>query len=245
MKEIIAKELLLLAKELVALKDEPMTALTDTERKKLEKNSKALGKIAKEFFDANKDTIVKLNELKKQEKELTDKLKLFYMGNDKIPKWRYNSGYLDAKNSLTEQASKVLEVGEMIELLADEGMKLSKRVSQAPSPALRLAILESLLNEDTQRKYKKNVEKYKKTITEITAPYSYLKSTITEYSPEAQAMAEERKVKLSSWDFLSKLQDKIISLFKNTKTKVLNKISQNNDNLDGMIGELSKCIGHL
>lgn len=248
----VAKELLAVAKDLEGA-SRPTTAADVT--KELEETAKACSKLAEEFKDTHASLIDEMNKADKKHKDLKSVLSGYYKD------WNKKSGYNAVKKSVLVQAQECLDTGEVLEDLADN-LILSKEKSQQASYQQKLNILLSMLNAAEMKKYEGLLKKYfNKNLTDLKVGLSNLDGTVKEWHKEAQAIAEERGIKLpkaskmaSAMDrakernagILDALMDALKSIIPTLVRKIqdwgkrfLRTINRNGEELDDITSELT------
>jgi hypothetical protein len=207
-KQKCAGDMLKLAKELVSFNPSA----------EMEKSVEALAKLAKEFKDGQVQLIQAVADA---EKELDEKKKLLtslYKG------WEVASGYRKARTELMAQANKCMTIGDSLSDLAGE-LTIGKRESEQESYKEKYNILVSTLNEAELNKYSRILNAFfNKQMTEVKAGMKELDGTVKEWHASAQAIAEERGVKLPKASITAGLLGDIVDALKSVIPDLIKRV---------------------
>lgn len=234
---LTASSMLKLAKELVSFNPSA----------EMEKSVEAVAKLAREFKAGQIQLIQTIAEMDKQ---LEDKRKLLA----KLYKdWEAQSGYRQARAELMEQANKCMAIGDTLTDLSGE-LTVGRRESEQESYKEKFNILVSTLNEAELNKYSRILNAFfRKQMTEVDAGMKELDGTVKQWHESAQAIAEERGVKLPKasitagfvGDIVDALKSVIPDLIQRVKTwgaKLFSRIAQNGDVLNVMETKLNRMV---
>lgn len=176
-----AQEIIKLAKELMLVADE---------KADLEKTAKSVAELAREFKQKNAALLAQIDAMEKELKAKREALAQIYKD------WAAKSGYKTLKASLLQQAQTCMSIGDTLEGLADD-VRVQRRLSEQESYKEKYNILVSTLNEAELAKFSAILDVFfNKQITELKAGLKELDGELKEWSEGAQAISEERGLKL-------------------------------------------------
>jgi len=237
-KRVAARRMLFLAKRLQGF---------DT-TKEFEESVKAVGALATQFKDVHANLIKEITELEKTLKEKQEILKAYYKD------WATQSGYKALRTAVLQQAQQCMAIGDTLDNLADD-LVIQRRESEQESYKEKYNVLVSTLNEAELKKYSRILNAFfNKQITELKTGLKILDDDLKQWHEEAQAIAEERGIKLpkASMKQANILEDvvdaiksaipKLVSIVKDFFSGLLDKITRNGRVLDAMDRELGTMV---
>jgi len=236
-KRMAAKRMLVLAKQVLGY----------DVSKEFEESLRATASLAKQFKDAHADLIREMNEAEKALKEKQEMLRAYFRD------WATQSGYKALRAAVLQQAQQCLDIGDTLDNLVDD-LVVQRRESEQESYKEKYNVLVSTLNEAELKKYSRILNTFfNKQITELKTGLKILDDDLKKWHEEAQAIAEERGIKLPKAsvrqagvlgdiiDAIKSVIPKLISTVKNFFSRLLDKILRNGeilDNLDRALGSM-------
>jgi hypothetical protein len=233
-KQMVARRLVCIAKELVASpEDEIKTALTEIELL-AEKFKETHGALLNEMTEAEA-------KFKAYEKQVAETFKF----------WLDGSGFRKLRLQVLKQADECLAMGTQLESAAGS-IALMKRESEQDAWKPKYEILKSTLNPAEKAKYGRYMDLYlAKQITEIKTGVKVLDHQIKSWCAEAQEIADERGVDLGrassmrSAGIFGTIGDMLKNMARKLVSKVSDVISGIYDRVTGNGRMLSKLRGEV
>jgi hypothetical protein len=233
-----ATEMLKLAKELVSF-DPPA---------ELQKGVEALAALAADFKTGHKDLIAKVAKMETDLKEQQKVLSSYFKG------WEVQSGYRKMRGELLAQAEICMAIGDSLSDLSGE-VTVSRRESEQESYKEKYNVLVSTLNEAELNKYGRILKAfYRKQYTEVDAGPKLLNGEVKEWHASAQAIAEERGIKMPKAgmkeagfvgdivDALKSIIPDLISRVTNWVSDMYSKIVKNGEVLNVLDAKLGRMV---
>lgn len=233
-----ATEMLKLAKELVSF-DPPA---------EMAKSVEALSALAADFKTGHKDLIAKVAQMEADLKDQQKMLANFFKG------WEVQSGYRKMRGELLAQAEKCMAIGDTLSDLSGE-LSIGRRESEQESYKEKYNILVSTLNEAELNKFSKILNAFfRKQYTEVDAGSKLLDGEVKAWHASAQAIAEERGIKLPKAgmkeagfigdlvDALKSIIPDLVSRVKNWVADLYGKIVKNGEVLNVLDAKLGRMV---
>lgn len=224
----VAKELLKLAKSLVAFDDDGAIAKELTERvdKLAEMFEASLGDRA----EALKEAYAKVIDL---EKEFKDAFKEF----DK------ETGYKAMVSAAEEDLLAFHKAGGDINTIQAK-LKVAAGKSKQPSYKEWLEVVASLVNEATYKKFMESLEDFKKDTATIKTGFTFLDKGTKDWSDKAKEFYEERGIKMPKASRTAGFMD-IVKSIGSSFVDIFNKISEWCKNLTASLKKNTETIKSL
>lgn len=237
-REVAAYRLYRLAKDLTAYD-------VDAE---FEASVQEVGNLAQQFRDTHQALIAEVGTMEKALQEKRALLASYYKG------WKTQSGYEKARREMLRQAEQCMEVGDVLDDLAED-LQVVRRESTQESYKEKYNVLVSTLNEAELKKYSRILGSFfRKQTTEVKTGLKELDGAVKEWHESAQAIADERGIKLPKASELGRvrtanvltdiaeiLKGIIPNFVKGIKmwaTKLWNAISKNGRELDKISSDI-------